>query len=408
MRRLLHALGNPEANLKILHIAGSKGKGSTALYAECAAQSLGQRTGVFTSPHLHAWTDRIRIAGQPISSDYFAALVARVRPIAEDWIRSDPASAPAFFEILSAAALLGFYEQAVDIVILETGLGGRIDPTNAVDPTVTCITSIEREHTDRLGDTLAAIAHEKAGIIKHGAPILCASLAAAAAAVIKVRAQTVTARLLRLRREIGFAPIRGHYRHGARLRYDGQNFDIKLPVRTLENASNAALAVASLFELSKPSRPDREHAVASLRTLSLPGRLEIFGDAPKVVVDAAHTMASLKLLVSFLIAQRSAGLITVIAITHGKDPTFLQPLLHRSRVVIITQADPERSFNASDLACAVHNLHPDLALRIEANPHTAISMALREAAANELVCVTGSMYLAGKARESLGAETGWM
>ena len=169
-RALLARLGDPQAPLRVLHVAGSKGKGSTALLAEAVLGAAGERVGTFTSPHLERWTERVRIGGAEVADAALAAAVETVRPHVEALQGGAPERVPSFFDATFAAALVCFRDAGVDRAIVEVGLGGRLDSTNVVAPQATAITSIELEHTDKLGATLAAIAGEKAGILKPGAP----------------------------------------------------------------------------------------------------------------------------------------------------------------------------------------------------------------------------------------------
>ncbi|NCF28208.1 MAG: bifunctional folylpolyglutamate synthase/dihydrofolate synthase, partial [Gammaproteobacteria bacterium] len=172
VRALLARAGNPQVSLPVVHIAGSKGKGSTALYLEAILHSAGLTTGTFTSPHLQRWTERYRVDGREITAEEFAALFARLQPHVLGLLHQDEASAPSFFDVLTAAALLLFADQGVDCAIIEAGIGGRLDATNVVQPMLSCITSVELEHTDKLGASIAAIAGEKAGIIKMEVPVI--------------------------------------------------------------------------------------------------------------------------------------------------------------------------------------------------------------------------------------------
>ena len=176
IQSLLDSLGSPEKSLSIIHVAGSKGKGSTCLFAEQLLIGLGERGGTFTSPHLESWIERFRIDGQPIEEATLVGAVDRLRPLVEALRAGPEATRPSFFDATTAVALLVFAEAGVDRVLLEVGLGGRLDSTNAVSPEVTCITSIELEHTDKLGETEAEIASEKAGILKLGVPAIVGPL----------------------------------------------------------------------------------------------------------------------------------------------------------------------------------------------------------------------------------------
>ena len=167
---LLDAIGRPQDALSVLHVAGSKGKGSTCLLAESILAALGERVGTFTSPHLESWIERFRIDGREVDEASLVAAVERVRPAVDALRDGPPETRPSFFDATTAIAFVLFAEAGVDRAVIEVGLGGRLDSTNVVRPAVTCITSIELEHTDKLGSTEAAIAGEKAGILKSGVP----------------------------------------------------------------------------------------------------------------------------------------------------------------------------------------------------------------------------------------------
>ncbi|MCA9509335.1 MAG: bifunctional folylpolyglutamate synthase/dihydrofolate synthase, partial [Myxococcales bacterium] len=193
---LLDDVGNPERALSIVHVAGSKGKGSTCTFGDALSRALGERTALFTSPHLERWTERFRIDGAEVEGERLAAAVERLRPSVERLRADRTRETPSFFDATTAAALLLFAQARVDRVWLEVGLGGRLDSTNAVAPAACCITSIELEHTQVLGSTLDAIAREKAGILKPGVPAVVARLAPPAARAVRARAAEVGAALV--------------------------------------------------------------------------------------------------------------------------------------------------------------------------------------------------------------------
>ena len=190
---LLDAIGRPHERLSVVHVAGSKGKGSTCLYTEALLGALGERVGTFTSPHLESWIERFRIGGREVEPAQLVAAVERIRP-ALDALRDGPLETrPSFFDATAAIAFTLFAEAGVDRAVIEVGLGGRLDSTNVVWPAVTCITSIELEHTDKLGTTEAAIAGEKAGILKPGVPAVLGALGREADEVIRSRALQLAA-----------------------------------------------------------------------------------------------------------------------------------------------------------------------------------------------------------------------
>jgi len=396
---LLARLGNPEQGLRVLHIAGSKGKGSTALLSEALSLAAGLRVGTFTSPHLERWTERFRIGGREIDGERLADAVEHLRP-AVDALRGGP-DPPSFFDATTAAALLLFAEERVDVAILEVGLGGRLDSTNAVAPAVTCITTIELEHTERLGSTLAAIAGEKAGIAKPGVALVTGALAPEAAAVAAQRAQDVGAPLARLGAELTVSVL-SETLDGSRVRFEDGGFrcEFALGAPGAHQAANAALALASVRRLGVVE--DAVLARAARQAFAqpvLPARIEIISRAPWVVIDGAHTEESAKALARVLaqIPRRSAHL--VVSISAGKALAAICAALapHADRVTV-TRAEPVRSLTPAEVAAAMRAVAPGLALRIVPNPHLALRAARESLGPDDLLVATGSFYLAGIAR----------
>ena len=200
---LLDRIGNPHRELAAIHITGSKGKGSTALYLEALLAAAGLRIGTFTSPHLEHWNERIRIVGAPIGRGKFVAAMERVRPVIADLHRADADTAPAFFDALVAAAFSAFADAGVDIAVIEAGIGARLDPTRACRAAATCVTSVEMEHADRLGPALTDIAREKAAVARAGVPLVVGSIPAPASTVVERETVRIGAPLRRLGRDIG-------------------------------------------------------------------------------------------------------------------------------------------------------------------------------------------------------------
>jgi dihydrofolate synthase/folylpolyglutamate synthase len=407
IRRLLERLGHPERQLSVVHVAGSKGKGSTALFAESILQALGERVGTFTSPHLERWTERFRIGGEEVVPAALAAAVRQLRPHVDELRLGDPAGAPTFFDATTAAALILFAEAKVDRAILEVGLGGRLDSTNAVEPAVTCITSIELEHTDKLGDSLAAIAGEKAGILKPAVPCVAGSLPEEARRVVRERARDLGSPLFELGRDFEVEVEEGALEMaGARLRYrepDGFELEAAIPVPGAHSAANAALALAALRRLrAHDAARLAEAARRGLAGAALPGRVEVFERRPWVVVDSAHTAASARALGRVLDRIPARRRHLVLSVSTGKSlDAILEALLPGAAAVTATRAEPHRSLDPAELAAAVRRRAPELELSEVADPRRAV-LAAREALGGEdLLCVTGSVYLAGIGRGAL-------
>jgi len=407
VRRLLERLGGPERRLSVVHVAGSKGKGSTALFAESILQAAGERVGTFTSPHLERWTERFRIDGGEVGPVALAAAVERLRPHVDALRREDRSGAPTFFDATTAAALLLFADAEVDRAILEVGLGGRLDSTNAVEPAVTCITSIELEHTDKLGNSLEEIAAEKAGILKPGVPCVVGALPSEALRVVRQRARDQAAPLFEAGRQFEIEIEEDAVEAvGARLRYrepDGFEVDAVLAVPGVHTATNAGLALASLRRLR--AHDDRRLAAAARRGLaqtSLPGRVEILERRPWVVVDSAHTEASARALVRVLDRMPARRRHLVLSVSGGKAlGAILDALLPRAAAVTVTRAEAHRSLDPDELAAAIRQRAPELALTAIPDARQAVLRVREQLAESDLLCATGSVYLAGIARSAL-------
>ena len=402
IRALLDRLGHPERAFPIVHIAGSKGKGSTALMAEAILCGAGRRVGTFTSPHLERWTERFRVDGVEVGGARLAAAVEAVRPHVESLRAGAPASAPTFFDATTAAALELFRAAGVDCAILEVGLGGRLDSTNACVSAVTCITSIELEHTDRLGDTLAAIAAEKAGILKAGVPAVVGALPEEALGVVLRRAEEVGAPVARIGRDFG-SDVLSEDLEGVAVRVWDAELEAKprLPLLGAPCAHNAALATACARRLlgeAIRSEVLAEVVSASLSRVVLPARIEVVSRCPFAIVDAAHTANSARALAAVL-ARLAQPLHLVLSISAGKDArAILEALLPLARALTLTRAEPVRSLDPEAIAVLAQQIAPGLAAAVEPDPRLAVSSAREACRDGSALCVAGSVYLAGIAR----------
>lgn len=414
MSDLMDALGHPERSAPSLHVAGSKGKGSVVLFVEALLSALGERVGAYTSPHLSRWTERYRVDGGEVDGAAFATAVRAVQPFV-DAARSDhPGRAPSFFDAATAAGFLLFREARVDRVVAEVGLGGRLDATNVLLPEVTCITHLELEHTDRLGATLAEIAVEKGGILKPGVPCVLGELAPEAREVIAKLASERDVPLFEFGRDFTVAaevcsdPLRG-----CDLAYgdvNGLNVSTRVGPPGLHQARNAALAIACVARLRSFSTDAvRSAAEQALPTCVLPGRLDVLRREPLSLVDAAHTPESARALADFLATLPSAKTHVVVSISAGKrTPEILRPLLSvlpPGSELTVTRADPHRSLDPSEIRTAIDLIEGRkgrLEVRVVPNPHLALRAARESVGDGERLLATGSVYLAGIAREVWG------
>ena len=421
MRRILRALGDPQDGLRIVHVAGTKGKGSTSAMIAAASRAAGLRTGLFTSPHLHRIEERFRIDGREATSRDLVLLIDAVRPAVERLDRDDPhfhEGGATFFEITTAMGLLYFARRDVDLAVVEVGMGGRLDSTNAVRPVVSVLTTISLDHTRLLGSTLAAIAGEKAGILKRGRPAVSGVRGAEPESVIRRIAE---ARRVRLR-EIGvdydydYQPPRpplGRPTPGlarvATWRTDWGRID--LPLLGEHQALNASVALATLDVLGEHGIAiGRDAVVRGFAGLDWPARAEVLPrERPLVVVDGAHNPASAVALAETLRTCFPPGPRTLVfAASREKDfRAQLEALLPGSARVICTRfVENPRSLPPDAVADAVVDLGYEPPYLAD-DPASAWDLARSITPDDGLICATGSLFFAAEFRAvALGLTPG--
>ena len=387
---LLDALGHPERGLPCVHIAGSKGKGSVALMLECLLRAGGQSVGTYTSPHLESWCERFRIGGVPIEGKRLAATLQALQPALER-LRQDPLLCPSFFDVCTALALQLFRDCAVDVGVIEVGLGGRLDSTNVVEPRVSVLTSVQLEHTDKLGSTLEQIALEKAGILRAQVPLLHGVLAPEALAAVMARAVAENTVL----EEVRLAHVELEETGLWLGLVDGRV--IRAPLCGRHQAANLALAIRAAECFLERSLTAGE--LARLESLRLPARIERFGD---VILDCAHSPDSARALREALQAlwpERPWQL--VVSISRDKDAAgILYELASPTRAAVISRAEPLRSQNPDALVPLARAAGIET-VETCADPAEALKRAREALQPGELLVVTGSVYLAGAVRPLL-------
>jgi dihydrofolate synthase/folylpolyglutamate synthase len=400
MRAVLEALGSPERRFRSVHVAGTKGKGSTAAILHALALECGLKTGLYTSPHLVDIRERIRVGRDDIPAEALRALVADAQPHV-DRMRAagDP---PTFFEIFTALAFRHFADEAVDLAVVEVGLGGRLDATNVLRPDVSVLTSVSIDHTHQLGETLERIAAEKAGIIKPGVPVVCQPQPPEAMAVVERAAQRAGSPLLVVGRDVTYtwAPVQGT---GIRLAvrtphaaYD----DLFLPLLGEHQAVNAATAIAAAERAgSLAERLTPERVRGGLRRVRWPGRMELVPGRPDMLLDGAHNRASMERLMEGL-AQHFPGrlLVFVFASAADKDIDGMLAVLAQKgggAPVVFTRTDNPRAAAPADLA---DSFWARGGREAETAPATAAALeaARKKAPLGGLVVVCGSLYLVGE------------
>jgi dihydrofolate synthase / folylpolyglutamate synthase len=421
MRQLLTRLGQPDAGMKIVHVAGTKGKGSTSAMIAAVLTAAGFRTGVFSSPHLEKIEERFAIDGESCTAAEFTALVARLQPIVramddEAAAEGEPAGGPTYFEVTTAMALLHFVERQVDAAVLEVGLGGRLDSTNVCLPVVSVITSISFDHTKQLGNTLASIAREKAGIIKPGVPVVCGVLETEPQQVIASIAREHGCRLIQRGGDFNYQYEAGANSGIARFSFNvpGQEFELKnapLAMRGPHQAANAAVALATIAELRRQGWCISADAMRlGLSGASLPGRVEIIHGKPLVVLDTAHNPASARALITALCElPQPIRRTLILSISHDKDvPSIVDELVpHFDRCVVTQYQENPRAVSAGKLFEIVRSASAGKQPIIEliATPREAWRQVQQTAMPGELVCIAGSFYLTAEMRPLVLAST---
>ena len=418
MRDLLARLGNPQDSLAIVHLAGTKGKGSTAAMIASILRAAGFRTGLYSSPHLERVEERLMIGGVACPAEKLAELVARIEPVVAAMDALPPGEQgashrPTYFEVVTALALLYFASERVDAAVLEVGLGGRLDSTNVCHPLVSVITSISFDHMQQLGNTLAAIAGEKGGIIKPGVPVISGVLAPEAREVIERIAREQGSPMTQLGRDFDatYRPPR-HLEQAAnfaQVDITGQSCDmsgLELPLIGQHQAANAALAVATVLELRRQEWNISDQAVRSgLRNVAWPARIEVLRRHPAIVLDAAHNVASVEALGQVIDESFSAPRkLLVFATTRDKDVRgMLAELLPRFDEVIFTRyhSNP-RGVPIEELAALAAELSP-LKPHLCPDATTAWQLAQRLTSPDHLICITGSFFTAGEMRAAIVA-----
>lgn len=393
-RRALSALGNPERAFPALHVAGSNGKGSTCAFAAAALSAAGNRVGVYTSPHLESLTERIAVGGAPISEERFARAVTDVLAACPWGAEGD--GRLTYFELVTAAAFLVFAEERVDVAVLETGLGGRLDATTCCEPEATAITPLSLEHVEVLGPTLAHIAREKAGIVKEGVPCVTAAQPDEALAELRKACDALEAPLLLEGRDFGWEDARTL--NGVNRIYDIEKLGLLGP----HQRTNAAVAVAGLEALE--SRGVRVGAAAVVRGLAdarWPGRLEVVRERPLVVLDGAHNAAGAQALAASLRALWPGRRVhLVFGVLADKDAaSMLRTLLPLVASVELVRPASPRALDPATLLDLARSLTPYASA--DAAPAPATERALARATPNDVVLVAGSLYLVGEVRRSL-------
>lgn len=393
---VLARLGNPHHRLRCIHIAGTNGKGSTAAMLSSILSQQGLRVGLYTSPHLVRFTERFRINEEEAPADRILEVFRRVRRVVNE------VQPPTFFEMVTAMAFQYFAEEQVDVAIMEVGMGGRLDATNVIRPLVSVITNIAFDHEEFLGNTLATIAREKAGIIKNRVPLVTGARQPLVQAILKATCLQLEAPLYRLAKDFRVKRnADGSFAYAGLRR---QLPSLSLNLRGWHQFHNAALALATLEVLEKENVFDLDPDAVRKGLLQIrwPARLEILQREPLIVLDGAHNPNGAECLRNALKqAFPKRRLHLVLGIMADKNIRgILSRLLPKAESAIFTQpryaraADPETLRRLARPYLQRHYVIPD--------PASAIQQAKSLATPEDVICITGSLYFAGEVKELFG------
>ncbi|MEM8678385.1 MAG: folylpolyglutamate synthase/dihydrofolate synthase family protein [Planctomycetota bacterium] len=416
MRELSDRLGKLHQGLPVVHVAGSKGKGSTSRFIAEILRAAGYRVGMYTSPHLQRVEERIWLDGNICLPEQFAALTAEIEPVvrAMDGDRTDPDRSPTYFEIMTAMAMLHFRQAQVDLAVLEVGLGGRLDSTNICEPACCVITSISLDHTKQLGSTLAEIAAEKAGIVKDRVPVVSGVVQPQPAAVIEQTAARHAAPLLKLDRDFGPTQLKtppARPPASPRMTFDFEQRTPAIRLAGLETsvlgthqAANAAVACATATQLRDHGWTIPDAALrAGVAATAVPARIEVLQSWPPVILDTAHNDASMHALVATLdTSWPDTNKAVILGTTRGKSLEAMLSILTRwaDRLILTPYLTNPRSCSTAQLNKIVSEVQPS-DRRLEVHQVRSPVEAWQHAwppQENQLTCITGSFFLAGEIR----------
>ena len=407
MRLLLKKLGNPQEKFRSVHIAGTKGKGSTCAMVAGMLQACGYKVGLYTSPHLVDLRERIQINGEMISQAEFGRLAGLIEPIVA---HSRPS--PTYFDVLTAIAFKYFAERKVDIAVIETGLGGRLDSTNVITPEVTAITSISKDHTAQLGNTLALIATEKAGIFKAGVPaVTVVQDPEAEQALQAVAAKTgvqldICGKTIEFSYRFESSRMLGPHNRVCLTTPNSKFEHLAVPMIGEHQAINCGLALCIVDRLKgRGIAINDARAMEGLAKVSVPGRMEMLSQTPRVIVDGAHNAASLDALMK-AIGQHIPydSMVVIFGCCGDKDVGgMLERITSGADKVIFTRVDNIRSADPSELAAQYIELSGKMA-QVAPSLEEALAIANRAVTKEDLICITGSFYLVGEAKKLFAAK----
>ncbi|MBF8435950.1 bifunctional folylpolyglutamate synthase/dihydrofolate synthase [Halanaerobiaceae bacterium Z-7014] len=401
--KLIELLNIDLKSLDFIHVAGSNGKGSTIEMLNSIYNQAGYKVGRYISPHVRSFNERIQVNGQDITDKELTKLIKEIKPLYDNDKYWHDIGKPTFFEVVTVLAFYHFYLEKPDLILLETGLGGRFDATNVIpSPLLAIITTITLEHTEYLGDKLALIAREKAGIIKEGSRVLVGEIEEEALKVIRDKAASVSANFYESKDFFSLVPVTENLdKQIFKIKYHNKTYELSMPLKGRYQLKNAEVAISATELLQREYPVSFESMKKGFKNVSWPGRLEVIKKAPPVILDGSHTVAGIEELVNFLKDNFSEDhkIKIILAVLKDKDiESMIDKLLFRPGVeLIFTENNSFRALKVSDFKIKSQvNIIKSNQKLLET-----VDQELEKQVDNEILCITGSLSSIIELREHL-------
>jgi dihydrofolate synthase / folylpolyglutamate synthase len=401
IERLVSLLGNPQKKFRSIHVTGTNGKGSTSAMIASILRAAGYRVGLFTSPHLESFTERIVVDDEEVSESAIVRLVSKIKPLVEKLDEEPEQVHPLFFDIVTALAFEYFAEKKIDFAVLEVGIGGRLDATNIIHPLISIITNISLEHTQILGNTVLKIAYEKAGIIKPNSILVTATQDDAVYALFKETCQRLNTEIYRVGKEISFRKISSDLK-GQSFTVEGLkgSYTLHTPLLGGFQLYNAAAAIGTIEALSRYNFNIPKSAISDgLDHVSWPGRLEVIQESPLVILDSAKDAEAMKALAEALRDIPHRRLQTVISISNDKNIplmiAYLTPIV--DRFIVTSHSVMGRAAERIRIGAEIDKYGKSW-VPVD-SVQEAVKEAIHKSRKGDMVLVTGSVFAVGEARK---------
>jgi dihydrofolate synthase / folylpolyglutamate synthase len=398
---LMERLGNPQQQLKTIHVAGTNGKGSVCKYIMSILQSAGYTTGLYISPHVERFSERIVVNNKEISEEEISALIKEMQPVVEEMKRNG--NTPTFFEIVTALAFLYFKNRKVEYAVIEVGLGGRFDATNVITPLVSVITNITLEHTNILGNDIASIAFEKAGVIKEHVPVVTAAIKNARD-VIETIALERNAPIIFINKPMW--KRLSHKTNHQEFFIQGafKDYTVKTSMLGMHQGENIAVAIAAIERLQMNGVYIADNDIVDgIAAASHPGRMEILSEKPLILLDGAHNPDGMMMLAKTLKEDFSyKRLLLIIGVLKDKDINqMLSTIVPLADVIIVTKSTNPRAYDPLLLKQKIEKIDTHKEVCVTASVPQAVDFAKSNVQRKDLICVSGSLFTVGEARRYL-------